>query len=132
MFPTEWKIARVTPIPKKRNVFTEMNNIRPISQTSIPGKLIEKIVNKRITNYLEINNLYFNHQFGFRKYKSTTRFIHTLVDQTLNARNDVMCSMTIFVYLFKTFDCVNPAVLLQKIKNIGIRGKYYDWIQSYF
>ena len=46
IFPDEWKLATVTPIPKTGDL-TNVNNIRPISLTALPGKLLEKHEHKK-------------------------------------------------------------------------------------
>ena len=69
--PKSWKEAKVTPIPKKGDM-SDINNIRPISQTPIIGKLLEKHVNEQIVTYLEDNKLLYPLQGGFRKKQSTS------------------------------------------------------------
>ena len=45
--PDEWKIAKVTPLPKASNS-NNVSSLRPISLLPLPSKLIEKIVHNRI------------------------------------------------------------------------------------
>ena len=64
ILPTDWKCANVTPIHKKgaRNL---ASNYRPVSLTSIFGKLLESIIKGHILNHLSANNLLSPDQFGF-------------------------------------------------------------------
>ena len=70
-------MGRVTVIPKKGNTLY-LDNIRPITETNLFIKIYEKILNKKITNYLEENNIIHENQGGFRKksfnYKYCTNF----------------------------------------------------------
>merc|ERR1711974_448296 len=50
--------------------FYHNGNYRPISLTSIISKIIKKIIKKRITVFLEDNNIINESQHGFRKNKS--------------------------------------------------------------
>ena len=47
-------------------------NYRPISLLSNIGKIIEKLMYKRLSNFLDINNLIYCLIFGFRQKYSTT------------------------------------------------------------
>ena len=51
---------------------TDLNNYRPISLLSIFDKIIEKIMHKKLYNFLGEHNILFNNQFGFRKNNSTS------------------------------------------------------------
>ncbi|KAJ1183531.1 hypothetical protein NDU88_000349, partial [Pleurodeles waltl] len=46
-------------------------NFRPISLLPFPAKVIEKAVNKQLTNFLEDNNLLDPSQSGFQANHST-------------------------------------------------------------
>ena len=71
IFPNKLKIANVIPIPKQGDL-SLVNNFRPISLLNIFSKIFEKLVHKRLYNYLDMNNILFSNQFGFRKGKSTS------------------------------------------------------------
>ena len=65
-FPDALKIAKVTPIYKK-GPKDAPGNYRPISVLPVIGKIFEKIVNKQLMEFLEVNNVQHQHQYGFRK-----------------------------------------------------------------
>ncbi|KFV88526.1 RNA-directed DNA polymerase from mobile element jockey, partial [Struthio camelus australis] len=50
--PEDWKKANVTPVFKKGKK-EEPGNYRPVSLTSIPGKVMEQLLLKVITKHLE-------------------------------------------------------------------------------
>ena len=64
--PKSWNEVKVTPIPKNGDM-SDINNIRPISQTPIIGKLLEKHVNEQIVTYLEDNKLLYPYKVVFIK-----------------------------------------------------------------
>lgn len=49
----------------------ELTNYRPISILPIFSRGFEKVINSRIIAFAEKNNLITEHQFGFRKFRST-------------------------------------------------------------
>ena len=66
-FDDHLKTSIVTPILKIKNKPNDITNYRPISNINNMSKLFENIIYDQIENYLNINNLIYNNQFGFRK-----------------------------------------------------------------
>ena len=46
---------------------TNMNNYRPISLLSIFNKIMEKLMFKRLSSFIDKHNILYDNQFGFRK-----------------------------------------------------------------
>ena len=69
-FPDSYKLSNVIPIHKNDSK-TNPKNYRPISLISIQGKLMEKIINKKLNEYLVFNNVISPFQSGFRRGDST-------------------------------------------------------------
>ncbi|KAJ7412697.1 hypothetical protein BTVI_45630 [Pitangus sulphuratus] len=51
--PDDWKLANVTPIHKK-GCKEEPGNYKPVSLTSVPGKVMEQIILCAITQHLQV------------------------------------------------------------------------------
>lgn len=68
--PQIWKKAEVRFIPKP-NKELKLENLRPISPTSCLGKLFKRVINTRLTKFIERNSLLSNTQFGFWPHMST-------------------------------------------------------------
>ena len=64
IFPDKLKIARMTPVFKKWSRLNR-DNYRPISVLSIFSKIYEKLMYKRLYNYLEKYDILYSLQFGF-------------------------------------------------------------------
>ena len=71
VFPQLLKFACVTPIFKGGSRL-DVSNYRPVSILPLMSKLIEKLMQKRLQNFLSVNNILYEHQFGFQKGKSTS------------------------------------------------------------
>ena len=69
-FPNDFKTAKVIPIFKNGDS-NQTQNYRPISLLNNLSKLFEKIIYKRVSDFLAKNNILFDNQFGFRKGHST-------------------------------------------------------------
>ena len=130
VFPTSWKVGRVSPIHKKGNK-TAVENYRPVTILDIISKVFEKPLFDAI--YQHVEPLLTNAQFGFRKKRSA-------VFQMLSVLNDIYTSMRVknidsvhalFLDFEKAFDKVNHHVFLAKLWKLEIRGKLFSVIQSY-
>lgn len=104
--PLAWKSGLVTPLPKKGDI-TQPNNIRPITQTHICGKILERIISQRLTNHFEENSLFYPNQMGFRKGHSTTVAISKFISDVNLAQNNNYITGCIYrsmqsIQLFKT------------------------------
>ena len=129
-FPQKWKMATVIPLFKGGSR-SDVSNYRPISLLPLPGKLLEKVVHTRISQFLENNDLLCHEQNGFRKNRSTTHSIVNLTNSILNAVNNQDTCLAIFIDFKKAFDTVNHKILLAKIEHLGIKGELLVWISNY-
>ena len=80
-FPNELKIAKVIPIYKNKGAAKEISNYRPISLLSIFSKLFEKLIHKKLMNFLTENDIINSAQYGFRPCHSTQ---HAIINATEN------------------------------------------------
>jgi len=66
-FPTTFKEAFITPVIKKAGLDSaDIGSYRPISNLSVISKLLERIVAKQLTDYLQSTDLLPQLQSGFR------------------------------------------------------------------
>ena len=70
-FPAKFKHAKIILIPKPNTKGTNPTEYRPISLLEVPGKVLEKIINSRLRNYLETHNILPINQHGFRCNRGT-------------------------------------------------------------
>ena len=64
IFPSEWKVEKVTPIFKE-GAKSDLNKYRPISVLPIVSKFLEKTIYQQLYDYLNENKLLSNYQSGF-------------------------------------------------------------------
>lgn len=80
-FPDSFKIANMIFLPKPNSNQSQVQNYRPISLLDVQGKLLDKIINSRLTEHLEQNNITNNRQHGFRKNRGTHTALATFNDK---------------------------------------------------
>ena len=128
--PNDWKIANVTPVHKKGDK-TLAGNYRPISLTSIVGKIMETIITHAIRDHLEKNNLILPSQHGFRSKRSClTNLLEFFHEVVLDYDN---CGAVDIIYLDfqKAFDSVPHQRLITKVRALGINGQIAAWIENW-
>ena len=126
---TPLKIAKITPIFKSgdNQIFS---NCRPISILLSISKILEKIMNVRLYDFITRNNI-LSPQFGFRSKRSTYMAINDLYCSiTANLDNKLHC-LGIFLDLSKAFDTLNHNILLHELNIYGIRDLTNIWIKNY-
>ena len=130
IFPQAWKAAKVVPLFKGGDRESR-NNYRPVSLLPLPGKLLEKIVHKRITEFFDANQFLIKEQGGFRKGFSTVSTIADLTDDLFSNINKGETSLAAFIDLRKAFDTVNFDILSNKLEIAGIRSGTLAWCKNY-
>ena len=95
--------------------------------------MLEKIVAKQLTGFLNTHNILCKHQYGFRHKHNTSQPVLQFTDKIFNALNQKQPEKTlsIFIDLKKAFDTVNHKILLRKMEHYGVRGTSNIWFSNY-
>ena len=129
-YPTELKIAKVVALFKKGQKHIA-NNYRPISLLACIDKIFERLICRQLVNFCEINNIFYNSQFGFRKLFSTSLALIEFTDSIRCLVDEGNYVFSLFVDLTKAFDTVDHEILLSKLSHYGIRGHANNFFRSY-
>ena len=85
--PDCFKLARVIPVFKKGSQIS-LDNYCPISLLSVFNRILEKIMFKRLMNFITKNKILYDKQFGFRQKYSTLMAILSVTDKIKKAIDD--------------------------------------------
>ena len=130
IFPSDFKIAKVTPLIKKPNIL-DIDNFRPISLLASISKVVEKCVFNQLYSYFEKNNLLYGSQYGYRDKHSTELACLELVDKVMHHLDQGETPFCFFLDLSKAFDTLDHKILLNKLKYYGVVGTSLKWFNSY-
>ena len=129
-FPRAFKTAIIKPLFKTGDRL-DLHNYRPISLLSCLSKIYERIIKKRLSDYINRYHLLSGNQYGFQEGKSTQDAIAEVISKVYAAMDNSKPAICIFVDLAKAFDTVSHQDLLNTLENIGIRGNALNLLESY-
>ena len=130
VIPSQWKLSRVTPLPKTFPPVNIETDLRPISITSSCAKIAESFVckffNETFGDHCDPN------QFGCTKGRSTTlaliKFTHYLYQSIDNCNNFVRILLIDFR---KAFDLIDHNILYNKMTDIELPPHLTVWFLSF-
>lgn len=118
--PISWKSIVVHPIKKPNTRGLSVTDYRPISLLSTLRKIFEKIIQERLSFYLERNSLWPKSQYGFRKGFSSAFNIYTLLTDIQIAFFTKKQVLALFLDISHAYDSVQLHILIQKLQLLGI------------
>ncbi|KAK4817214.1 hypothetical protein QYF61_003738 [Mycteria americana] len=126
--PVDWRLANVTPIFRK-GWKEDPGNYRPVSLTSVPGKLMEQIILSAITWHVEDNQGIKPSQHGFRKGRSCLTNLISFYDKVTHLVDEGKAVDVVYVDFSKAFD--TDSILLEKLAAHGLDGCTLRWVKNW-
>ncbi len=128
--PSRWRLANVTPLHKKGSRL-DPANYRPVSLTSIPCKVMERIVRDAVLEHLYANNLVTREQHGFVRNKACVTNLLETMDSITTSLAYKRWIDVIFLDFAKAFDKVPHKRLVHKLRAYGVTGHLLEWIEDF-
>ena len=129
--PQIWREADMVPIHKKGKERAKATSYRPISLTSCVGKLMERLINNRLTWHLEHNNILLPEQAAFRHHRSTEDQVTFIAQHIEDGFQNKEHTLAVWIDMEKAFDKVWKDGLRLKLRKSGVCGHMYEWISQY-
>ena len=130
LFPSEWKQANVTPVPKSGNTHL-VNNFRSVSVIPVLATVIETVVHRQLYEYLVSHRLLNPAQSGFHPFHNTQDVILKTIDDWKLAMDKGKIVGTVMIDLSKVFDSIDHSLLLAKLSAYGVCGTELTWFTNY-
>ncbi|KAK4805854.1 hypothetical protein QYF61_021411 [Mycteria americana] len=106
-------------------------NYRPVSLTSVPGKLMEQIILSAITRHVENNQGIRPSQHGFRKGRSCLTNLISFYDKVTRLVDEGKSVDVVYLDFSKAFDTVSHGILLEKLAAHGLDGCTLRWVKNW-
>ena len=128
--PSAWKEANVSPLFKK-GIKTDPLNYRPVSLTSVVGKVFETIVRDALVKHVTENSIIKIQQHGFMKKKSTLTNLLEYLEALTFAHSAGTPIDVNYLDCRKAFDTVPHQRLALKLESLGIKENVLKWIKDF-
>jgi len=116
----------VTSIYKKGRK-EDPRNYRPVSLTSLPGKIMEQFILSALSGHVKDNLGIRPKQHGFMKGRSCLTNLSSFYDQVTHLVDEGKAVDVVYLEFSKAFDTVPHSNLLEKLAAHGLDG----WIKNY-
>ncbi|XP_060589316.1 uncharacterized protein LOC132744577 [Ruditapes philippinarum] len=131
--PSVWNKCLINPIPKSSTADgRDPLSYRGISLTCSMYKLYCNILNDRLSSWSEANNIIVDEQNGFRRKRSTTDHISSLVNLIDTRKKMKKSTFTAFIDFRKAYDLINRSKLWSRLQVTGVCGKMLRAIKSLY
>ena len=111
--------------------YMKAGSYRPITMASFVGKIMERILERRLRQHCEFYDLLDDEQEGFRAGRNTTRYLYKLVANLKEAQRRKFTTFLLCLDFEKAFDSVWLKGLIVKLHAWNINGKFLGLINSY-
>ena len=131
-FPKIWKEARVRILQKPgKSDYSELSSLRPIGLLPVFGKLLEKLMIKRMVFRARHSGHWVTTQFGFREQTSTNDALRNFVESVKSAKSAKMEVMAISFDIKGAFDNAWWPAIHEELRRNQCPSNIHKLIQSY-
>ena len=114
-----------------KDSYMETKSYRPITISSYVGKLLERILERRLRCFAELKGIIPPWQYGFRKDRSTDTYITNMISTIEHRKKSKEMVSGLFLDLQKAFDSIWHKGMLYKLVESGITGRILLTLQDF-
>jgi len=116
---------------RKKGKKEDPGNYRPVSLTSIPGKVMEQLILEVINKQVEEKKVIRSSQHGFTKGKSCLANLIAFYNGMTGWVDEGRAMDVVYLDFRKAFNTVSHNILLGKLRKCGLDEWSVRWIQKW-
>ena len=128
--PEDWRAANVTPLFTKGSR-EELGNDKPVSVTSVVGKVLETLIKDQMRNHLNKYKLIKGSQCGFTKGSSCLTNLLEFYEAVSDCVDEGKAVDIVYLDFKKVFDKVPHRRLIANVRACGVAGQVTNWIANW-
>ncbi|KAK4832714.1 LOW QUALITY PROTEIN: hypothetical protein QYF61_025175 [Mycteria americana] len=128
--PDHWRLANVMPIYKKAQK-EDPGNYRPVSLTSVPGKIMERFILSALNRHVQATQGIRPSQHGFMKGRSCLTNLISFYDKVTRLVDEGKAVDVFYLDFSEAFDTVSHSILLEKLAAHGLGGCTLCWVKNW-
>lgn len=129
-FPEEWKVAKVVLIPKSGKPPELTTSFRPVCLLNTLSKLLETLIRDRLEKELEEKGGLHEHQYGFRKGRSTVQAVETVLETAKKEYGAKWCTL-VTVDVRNAFNSACHSLIIKELRDRRISQYIINFVSSY-
>lgn len=135
-FPDVWKVQKLVLLPKPGKPPGDPSSYRPICLLDTLGKLLERVILNRLSEYTEGEHGLSERQFGFRKGRSTVDAMQIVIGNAEKAllkqrRGDRYCAI-ITIDVKNAFNSASWEAIAKSLHKMRVPDSLCKMLESYF
>ena len=131
-FATKWKIGKLLPLHKGKGLDpNDPKSYRPISLLPIMGKLVERILQPQILEFMENSGQLSANHHSYRKNHSTVTSMLQLSDAIFHGCDLNKITTLVTLDQSAAFDVLSHKILTRKLALYNFSENFIEWITSY-
>ena len=131
-FAHEWKVAKTIPLLKGKDLDKlSPGSYRPVALLSTVSKIVERVAQSQLLDYLETTGQLNGNSHGYRKGMSMTTTLVQITDGLYRATEAKKISAIMALDQSSAFDYVQHIVLLDKLRLYSMDEKALKWVENY-